>query len=242
MPTFEDTFETVPFAVDPGERVLVAHAHPDDCVVASGGLLKLLVEQGAEVHTLTATDGEKSTKGDADFVSRGRREEEDTAAFRDVFRIPEDQQHRLRLPDGGLHEPRHFKQLVHRLSWLMVGLQIDTVITPGPEGFDGHGDHRAIHRGARIAAHQWSLLQRPLYTWGLEAPSKWRAIAPVDYDIKMAAVDCHESQFSQDPKIRAEQLSPYTRLLSGPEEYGYIPTPHAPQPQPKSFAPKYAIL
>ena len=51
--------------VTPGQRAIIVAPHPDDEVLACGGLLQLLAAQGTRTVVVAATDGDASHPGSA---------------------------------------------------------------------------------------------------------------------------------------------------------------------------------
>lgn len=102
---------STPFNLNAGDRALVIDAHPDDESVFHGKAINHLVESGALVYSVTASDGERSTKGDQTFVKSGQRRGEARAAFA-VLGVAEERQYYFGLPDGGLAKPGPKGQLV----------------------------------------------------------------------------------------------------------------------------------
>jgi LmbE family N-acetylglucosaminyl deacetylase len=198
--------------MEPDQAVLVAHAHPDDESAANAETTARLVEAGITVYTVTAADGERSTKGDPHFVTAGRRREEGIAAYESLG-VPRECQYYLGLPDGQLSRPVQRLRLTQQFGTLMLRHDIDSVLTPGAEGFDGHPDHIAVHETALLASGLLRLLGKDIAAWALQADGAGELAVPVDRERKYAALAHHHSQFSQDPDVRDQQLQPYQHLF-----------------------------
>ena len=86
-----------------GARAVIVAPHPDDEILACGGLLQLLAQQGSEVLLVAVTDGGASHPGSAlwpkERLCRVRPEESRQAAS--TLGVAPSWL-RLRLPDGGL--------------------------------------------------------------------------------------------------------------------------------------------
>ena len=187
---------------DPGWRsVLVCAAHPDDDVLAVGGLMSVLAAGGAELRLLAATDGEASHPGSTvltpDELAR-RRIEETRAALAELG-VPGSGTVRLGLPDSALAEVE--AELTEALVEAARGA--DLVLAPWEH--DAHPDHDALGRAARAAAaaHGVPLLAFPVWTWQWAVPGDERV--PWDRALrvplpahrsagKRAAIDCFATQ------------------------------------------------
>lgn len=148
----------------PPRRVVVAAPHPDDEVLAVGGLLALLAAVGARVEVLAVTDGEASNPGGSvppAELARRRVQETTTALAALGVGAPV---RRLGLPDGGRE----------RLERSVTGaLQLgpgDWLLAPWER--DGHPDHEAVARGCATAAARDGarLLSYPVWAWHWAEP------------------------------------------------------------------------
>ncbi len=151
---------------DPGGRVVVLSAHPDDEVLAVGGWLS--AQTGRDVVFVTATDGEASHPGSPTITPdelRARRPGELLDALRCLgFEQPDVR--RLRLPDGGL-EGAH-----DELLGLVEPLLRDASLVLAPFAHDGHPDHDALGRVALEACPPSAVLwQMPIWTWAWTTPA-----------------------------------------------------------------------
>ncbi|GAA1749327.1 PIG-L family deacetylase [Aeromicrobium alkaliterrae] len=156
------TLTTLPLfpADDPGGRVLVLSAHPDDEVLAVGGWLAGQVDR--PVTFVTATDGEAShpdsTAISAEELRARRPGELQDALARLGFEDPTI--YRLGLPDGGLTAAR---DELRALLQPMVGAA-DLVLAPFEA--DGHPDHDALGEVAvELCADGPTLWRFPIWTW-----------------------------------------------------------------------------
>ena len=160
--------ESLPWSppTDPGGRVLVLSAHPDDEVLAIGGWLAGQVDR--EVVFVTATDGEASHP-DSPTVSpdelRARRPGELVRAL-EVLGFTDPDVRRLELPDGGLGKAS--SQLRTSLGSLVDGA--DLVLAPFAA--DGHPDHEAVGEAAvELCGDHTPLWQFPIWTWAWTEPA-----------------------------------------------------------------------
>lgn len=160
---FLDELAAPPLPLPSGPVVVVA-PHPDDEILAVGGLLALLAAAGTPVDVVSVTDGEASNPGGSvppAALARLRTTETDAAL--DLLGVTGPRR-RLELPDGGaaaLEDP------VAGALRLPAG----TVLI-GPWSGDGHPDHEAVGRGcARAAARDGArLLAYPVWAWHWAAP------------------------------------------------------------------------
>ncbi|NYJ07720.1 PIG-L deacetylase family protein [Petropleomorpha daqingensis] len=156
-------------APDPGWRTaLVCSAHPDDDVLAVGGLMRLLAGAGLALRLLAATDGEASHPGSAvlEPPELARRRVAETAAALAALGVDPVDPVRLRLPDSALTAVED--QLTAAVTAAARG--VDVVLAPWSG--DAHPDHEAVGRAAcaAAAAHGIPLLAFPVWTWTWSGP------------------------------------------------------------------------
>lgn len=159
------------------QRVVVVAPHPDDEILAVGGLLTLLARAGASVEVVAVTDGEASHPGGSvapAALSRIRAAE--TLAALEALGEPVEVR-RLGLPDGGRDELELPVSQALRLqpgTWLV-----------GPWEGDGHPDHEAVGRACKQSAvrdgARW--LSYPVWAWHWATPDQsdlpWQRAAQV---------------------------------------------------------------
>lgn len=175
-------------AVEPGRRVVVVAAHPDDEVLGVAGLLSRLARHHPIV-VVWATDGEAShphsTAVAPSELARIRRAESRRALTR-LGIAPVSARH-LGLPDSGLADREH--DLRRELERLVT--PYDIVIAPWAH--DGHPDHEAAGRAARsLGTTCW---EYPIWAWHWAGPDDprvpWqslRLVPGVDTERKAAAI------------------------------------------------------
>ena len=146
-------------------RVLVCfHAHPDDEVFTTGGVMRLAADAGHRVVLVTATDGALGEVPDGlladgeQLVDRRRRELETSAHALGVHRLE-----MLGYPDSGMAGTRDNAQAdafcnvdvevaASRLARLLVEEGADVLTIYDPHGNYGHPDHIQVHLvGVRAA-------------------------------------------------------------------------------------------
>jgi LmbE family N-acetylglucosaminyl deacetylase len=181
----------------------VVAPHPDDEVLASGGLMMALSRRGVGLVIVGVTDGEASHPGSAAIqphrLAAHRRREADRADAR-LGVTP--RRHWLGVPDG---------QVADREAWLAATLgellsgpaapQLCVAPFPG----DGHPDHEACGRAAAVAAIRSGapLVSYPVWAWHWARPGDGRLpladarALPLDRaqrTAKASAIAAHRSQ------------------------------------------------
>ena len=200
------------------ERALAVFAHPDDPEVGCGGTLARWSAAGTEVHLVIANRGDKGSNDpstDPDALATERAAEVARAA--DVLGLASVEH--LGFDDGDLENDASLRT---RLIGIVRRLRPNALIAPDPtavffgDSYVNHRDHRQLG---------WAVLDSlvpaasPLYAPGegtahpvelvllagtLE-PDAWVDIDHV-FDVKVAAVACHESRLGSDPALIAAIL------------------------------------
>lgn len=209
---------------DPG-KVLAIYAHPDDPDVSCGGSLARWAGQGAEVHVVICTSGDKGTTdpGVSPSALAAQRLEETRRAAAILGLTG---QEILGHPDGELNED---SALRGELVALVRRIKPTTVLCPDPtavffgQDYFNHRDHRVVGFAALDALSPAAALphyfpeagpphrvETALLSGTLE-PNVWVDITATIED-KVAAVSCHRSQFAGDGewadravRLRAEE-------------------------------------
>ena len=219
-------------------RTLVAiFAHPDDEQAVSPRLARY-AREGAEVHLVIATDGQKGVRDHAgipagEALATARAAEARCACEKLGIHPPV----LLGLVDGDLHTTENKATLLREVARLFTELKPDVVVTWGPDGVTGHTDHRmvsnvvteVVQRGATDAPRQ-------LFYAGLSAERLAAIVAAgqgvppgmatvqdrflpvrIAYEEGDAAaagksLACHESQYT------AEQAAGMSRMVRGAED------------------------
>jgi LmbE family N-acetylglucosaminyl deacetylase len=150
----------------PGRLIVVA-PHPDDEVLAAGGLLQQMQQAGVETVLVAVTDGEASHPGvrtqGHDLVSR--RVEETRVALRRLgcgsVRVQ-----RLCLSDGSVAEQSQY------LTGVLSRLLRPDDLCVAPWRSDGHPDHDAAGRAAIAAARLTGarVLEYLVWAWHWATP------------------------------------------------------------------------
>jgi LmbE family N-acetylglucosaminyl deacetylase len=162
-----------------GLAVLVAYAHPDDEGFASGGTLAMLVDLGARITLVCATNGDVGEISDAALATPETLGQVRQDELRQALAVLGIQDVRLfNYRDSGMagtadnHHPHALLQIdpaqvVGQLVDIMRETRPDVVITHDPTGGYGHPDHKtmcrhtteAVRRAADPAAYPEQLAQ-----------------------------------------------------------------------------------
>lgn len=204
-----------------GETILAVLAHPDDELVFAP-MLAAAARQGANVRLLFVTSGDAgpgvSQFEPGEALAEARRAE----AMCSASALGAEAQFLSGYGDGTLTQtPRApgspAKRLLDELSGTLAAQSPDLVITWGPDGGYGHGDHRMVSAIVTQVVQAAPAERRPrlLYPamvhdplpevlqrqgWTLTAPELANASYPYDEaDLAAAgsATQCHETQFDE---------------------------------------------
>jgi LmbE family N-acetylglucosaminyl deacetylase len=200
-------------------RVLAVYAHPDDPEVSCGGTLAHWARAGADVRLVVVNAGDKgspdATTDPAELTERRAREVEAAAGVLGLAGVE-----RMGLPDG---EVTNDPVLRARLVELIRTHRPDVVICPDPtavffgDSYVNHRDHREVGWAVvdAVAPAAGSPLYFPeagpahqvtaLLLSGTFEPDVWVDISD-SLELKVAAVQCHESRVGGDPALVAELL------------------------------------
>ncbi|MDZ4230639.1 MAG: PIG-L deacetylase family protein [Dehalococcoidales bacterium] len=134
--------------------ILLVFAHPDDESFGLAGTILKYSQQGVPVDLVCATKGEKGSRIDVpDNISTGSAREDElraAAAITGIRRI-----YFLDYIDGEL-DKADTDEVTAKVFEIMRQLLPEVVITFGPDGISGHGDHIAIGRAATGAFERLS--------------------------------------------------------------------------------------
>ena len=149
--------------LSPSERLVVVAPHPDDDVLACGGLIAMHQAQGGTVLVISVTDGEASHAGSTRWQApalAATRHQELLAGLQQLG-VGQMAVHRLALPDGAI--ARHIDWLELALMELLE--RADVVITTWQ--LDGHPDHEATAQAASRVCKKTGcrLLRAPVWMW-----------------------------------------------------------------------------
>jgi len=191
----------------PGRRLVLLAPHPDDEILMAGGLLAGFKGREDELVLISATDGEGSHPGSAQWSEhrlRRQRPQESRLALQQLDLDPNRVDwRRLHLKDGQL--PREEAFLASHLTQL---LQPDDLLMATWRN-DGHCDHDAVGRAAAQAAlaRQVQLAEVPVWAWHWAQPDDARLPWPRAHRLqlddacvarKRKALSAHASQLQPD--------------------------------------------
>jgi LmbE family N-acetylglucosaminyl deacetylase len=198
-------FMALPFSL---HRTIILAPHPDDDVIAAGGLIQRVLAMGGEVRVVFITDGENNpwpqrfterkfflAAGDRQTWGAMRRQE----ALCSLSRLGVNQSSAifLGLPDQGISAlaRRGDGRLCDALIKVVTDFQPTLIISPST--FDLHADHRAIAYFAHQAAPDGAITT---YVVHGDGPVARRAceVELLDYEQKRKreAIECHVSQLA----------------------------------------------
>jgi len=176
-------------------RLVVIAPHPDDEVLAAGGLMRWSARQGREVVVIAVTDGEashaRSTRV-APAALRARRALERSEALARLG-VPEITLHRLGQPDQAC-EGR-----VAEIAAAIHAILEPSDVVVATSRHDGHPDHVAVARAGCCAALDivGTLWEAP--TWALvhgtaDVPTTTLELDDISWAAKQHAVTAFRSQ------------------------------------------------
>lgn len=212
-------------------RTVVISPHPDDEILATGGLLAMLASKGQAVSVVAVTDGDAShpdsVRWPALLLAAQRRTEslQGLALLRLAPRVRQ----ALGLPDGQVRS--HVSRLA---EWLSGFLRPDDVVMSTWE-LDGHPDHEAsaqatVRACASVGARH---IQVPVWMWHWASPSDarvpWRRmvrlpLVPDAFHRKTLALAAHRTQLEPQDTGRPAVLEPTsTARMLRPWEFFILP-------------------
>ncbi len=203
-----DVFETYEPKV-----VLAVGAHADDIDFSASGSIAVWAKSGARVEYVVITDGCKGTKvrdvSNEGLAETRRKEQEDAATVLGAHEV-----HFLDYEDGNLELNNKLRKdlvrLIRQVRPDTVVVMDPTVIYSSELGYINHPDHRVAGQATLDAVYPQArdhLSYPELLEEGLE-PHKVAHVLLTNFekqncfvdisetfDLKLAAIDCHISQF-----------------------------------------------
>jgi LmbE family N-acetylglucosaminyl deacetylase len=204
--------------------LVVVGAHPDDETLGLGGMIGALCAAGVRVVVVSARDGGAAypAAGQAEQACLERLRRDELAEAAGVLGVAETVH--LGMPDGKLTECE--AALADELT-VLLGQYPDGVWCAATWRGDGHPDHEAVGRAARIAAQRIGvpLLEYPVWMWHWAEPGDaavpWERartvpLTKVDRARKQSATRCFRSQLQAPTGDIVEILPPFVvrRLLA----------------------------
>jgi LmbE family N-acetylglucosaminyl deacetylase len=188
------------------DRTLIIAPHPDDDVIAAGGLIQRVVAGGGEVSVVYVTDGEnnpwpqrymkrKWRIGAEDRAEWGAMRRQEALASLERLRVSKEAARFLAFPDQKITEltRRGDMRLRDELRQAIESFRPTLIVSPS--AVDLHSDHRAIAWYAHAAAGQTEITTYVVHG----APRADRLIGTValserEQRRKREAIECHASQ------------------------------------------------
>jgi LmbE family N-acetylglucosaminyl deacetylase len=178
----------LPFELAGISHAVIIAPHPDDEILALGGLIQLLARRGSKVSIVAVTDGEAShprARLDASRLAAIRADERVVALER--LRTAPIRVTRLRIADGGVTRETGLA------DWLEP-LIAQASHCFAPWRCDGHPDHDACGRAAELACHRTAtqLVSYPVWGWHWATPAMfpWASVRRIELDIPTLAAKC----------------------------------------------------
>lgn len=195
-------------------RVVVVAPHPDDEILACGGLLAGAAAQGLTIQVVAVTDGEACYPGEPWWTPtrlRHARRQELRDALQEL-EIGSEAIIHLGIADGAVSE--HEQGL---RDWLLQHLRPDDLVL-APWRLDGHPDHEAAGRAALCAASAQGCrrLEYPVWGWHWLDPGcahlAWDSPQVLDIsavaDAKRRAIARFQTQTGDVPQLQAAPILP----------------------------------
>lgn len=194
-------------------RLVVVAPHPDDEVLACGGLIATHRENGGDIAVVAVTDGEASHAGsplwEPQALAVTRRSE--SIAGLHKLGVSESSVKRLAIPDGKVAQ--YTFHLARQLKLLLR--PSDLVLTTWR--FDGHPDHDATARAASLACSLIGcrLIEAPVWMWHWASPGDpdvpWHhlyclSLAASARERKKEALAAHVSQLNASNRVEGAVL------------------------------------
>lgn len=213
--------DLVPFAPAEllAERLLVLAPHPDDEVIACGGIIAQHRNQKRQVRVIVATDGHAAAAEQERSAYTERRERESVEALRRLG--ADDPPLFLRFPDRQLSQ--HREELEKILTEELRQFLPDVIACPAPSEL--HPDHAALSRALvellqRVASLASSLALTRIVFYEVSQPIRPNLLVDIsrELELKRSAIEAHESQTAiRDYARFALGLNLYRSMTLPPE-------------------------
>lgn len=220
----------------PLARVLIVAPHPDDEVIATGGIIQRVIAGGGIARVLLLTAGERNFWPQVATLRRWRITPEDRHQWGDMrLREAEDGLTTLGAPAGIArflgYPDSHLASLArttasgieHAIETQVE--ELDPSLVVSPSAFDFHPDHRA----ASWLVHHAVARRAPLVTYVVHgsAPHHRHAFSirlePDEVRRKRAAIECHASQLILS-RNRFTQIAPAETFFDAEYDVVRIPS------------------
>ncbi len=185
------------------QRLVVIAPHPDDEVLACGGLLASHTARGGDCAVVAVTDGEASHTGSPSVSARelAHTRRAESIQGLQALGVPRASIVRLGLPDG---QVRDYAAQIS--SALQLILQRDDVVV-STWRLDGHPDHEATAETVAVVCARLGcrFMEAPVWMWHWAAPGStqvpWRELKGFDlgedaWALKQQALMAHATQLT----------------------------------------------
>lgn len=189
------------------DRTLVFAPHPDDDVIAAGGLIQRVLSTGGQLHVVFVTDGENNPWPQRWMQKKWRLDATDRAAWGAMRRdeaycslgrlgVPPSATTFLGFPDQKLSTLIRQGDLRLLQSIRRVVTDFKPTLIVSPSARDLHHDHRAIAWCAHVAAAgETSIATYVIHGDGDDHRLAARIeLTEAEQSRKRAAIECHQSQ------------------------------------------------
>lgn len=196
-------------------RLVVVAPHPDDEILACGGLLALRAERGLSSLVVAVTNGEAShgTNNPQACVHLGQIRANESYGGLRVLGLSPSCVVRLGIPDGKTTD------LIFAITIKLFALLRPSDVIVTTWSLDGHPDHEAVSEASRQAASKAGcrLLEAPVWMWHWGTPNDlcipWDRLVALDLSerslgAKKRALSHHRSQLQDRGKGLAAVLPP----------------------------------
>ena len=201
------------------QRAIIMAPHPDDDVIAAGGLMQRVLATGGEVRVVFVTDGENNPWPQRylerklfvkakDRATWGKMRRREALCSLERLGVPEQSAIFLAFPDQGIAKMARQGDDRLRDALRKIVNDVQPTLIVSPSAFDLHADHRAIAYFAHSAAPDM-----PIATYVVHgnAPKERLLynleLSDCDRNRKRNAIECHESQLA----LSRERFLAYVR-------------------------------
>lgn len=233
---------------------LIISPHPDDAEGGIGGTMVRWAGEGKRIVLVVCTNGDKGTNDPkikpSELVEIRIKEQKKAAEVMGVKEVVF-----LGHPDQGLEDEPVFRREITRLIRIH---RPEIVATTDPlRRYMSHPDHRACGRvvldAVSLYAHNLHSFgdlyfeeglelhrTKEMLLWGSDAPNLCFDITKT-FDMKMASLECHVSQFGQPNPERTRRMKDRAKMNAEKEEYELGESLHRVQMGPPGSPPPQAL-
>lgn len=157
-------------------------AHPDDEVIAMGGIFAQAGINGQKTICITATRGEKGVQDESRWPQSRLAEIRTKEMQEAIDLLGINYHHWLDYPDGGCGQV-DTSEAATKIAKFIEHYKPDSIFTFGPDGMTGHDDHRAMSLWASMAAKKAK--SKAVIYHCVTTPEAYEALMPVDAAMNM---------------------------------------------------------